>query len=196
MADPRLARPSDPAFDAAVAALRQVQLRPEVLLEQVPAPSRLAPHALALSADVVQPDDDEIELANGRFVLLHDPAEPTPWEGAWRVVTFSKAQLDADVASDPVLAQMGWAWLGEALARHDADHRALAGTVTTVISERFGQLDGEPTTVDLEIRASWSPGGAPETIGAHLRAWADVLGELGGLAPLAEGVALLPGCWH
>lgn len=192
MADHRLERTADPAFDDAVAALREVRLRPDILLEEVPAPKRLAPQALALAADVGDQDDD-VELASGRFVLLRDPAEPAPWLGPWRIVTYSKAQLEPDVASDPVLSRIGWTWLREALERHDAGHRALAGTVTRVVSERFGELEGEPTTVDLEIRASWSPAGAPQDLGRHLLAWCDVLGEIGGLPPLPEGVALLPG---
>ncbi|MFI5100353.1 MAG: DUF3000 family protein, partial [Actinomycetes bacterium] len=57
------------AFQRALEALRSVRLRPEIDLEETPAPQRLAPHAVALSADVVAADDSE--LGTGRFVLLH-----------------------------------------------------------------------------------------------------------------------------
>src|SRR5205085_91091 len=60
-------------FLAAVRGLRAVRLRPEVVLEEVPAPQRIAPFALALSAEVVL---DGEELATGRFVLLHAVRRP------------------------------------------------------------------------------------------------------------------------
>ena len=84
--------------------LRDVRLRPEVILEEVPAPQRIAPHALALSADVVV--DDE-ELATGRFVLLHDPAAPEAWEGTFRVVSFVRAALEPELGADPLLGSGG-----------------------------------------------------------------------------------------
>ncbi len=60
-----------------VSRLRATTLRSEVTLEEVPAPQRIAPFALALSADV---ESDGDELATGRFVLLHDPAGPEAWQ--------------------------------------------------------------------------------------------------------------------
>ena len=97
----------------AVRRLRDVRLRPEVVLEEVPAPQRIAPFALALSADVVV--DDE-ELATGRFVLLHDPAAPEAWEGTFRVVSFVRAVLEPELGADPMLGQVGWSWLEDALS--------------------------------------------------------------------------------
>ena len=38
-------------FRAALASLRDLHLRPEIALEEAPAPQRLAPYALALSAE-------------------------------------------------------------------------------------------------------------------------------------------------
>ena len=57
-------------FDRVLTSLRSVQFRPEMCVEEGPAPQRLAPHAVALTAEFIE--DDE-ELASGRFVLLHDP---------------------------------------------------------------------------------------------------------------------------
>ena len=54
----------------------RVRLRPEVRLTEVPAPQRIAPYAVALTADVVDPRDTDDDLASGRFVLLHDPSSP------------------------------------------------------------------------------------------------------------------------
>lgn len=182
------------AFGRALAAVRGTTLRPEVLVEEVPAPTRLAPHALALSGDVVPSRADDGEsVATGRFVLLHDPAAPEPWESTWRVVTYAKAQLEPEMGHDPVLGEVGWSWLTEALTERAVDYAAVAGTVTSVLSESFGALSTTAATVELEVRASWSPLGGPETLEGHLQAWGDLLCTIAGLPPLPEGVVALPG---
>ena len=180
-------------FTQALRDLREVQLRPEVRLTEVPAPSRIAPYAVALTAEVVtaglQTEGDE--LASGRFVLLHDPSAPEPWDGVWRAVTFARAELEPELANDPVLGGVGWSWLMDALAQHDAPYVAEGGTVTRVVSESFAGLAERETTVEMEIRASWTPTGP--NLGAHLQAWAELLCMIAGLPPLPEGVVALPG---
>jgi hypothetical protein len=177
-------------FVRALAALRSVTPRAEVLLEETPAPQRLAPHAVALSADVLAPHDPDIELGTGRLVLLYDPAGHEAWEGTFRVVTYVRAELDHDMAADPMLPGVGWAWLTEALAGHEASFTAASGTVTRVASESFGAISGEPSTAQIEIRASWTP--LDELFGAHLLAWCDLLCTTAGLPPEAPGVVTLP----
>jgi hypothetical protein len=173
-------------FALAVERLRAVRLRPEVVIEEVPAPQRIAPHALALSADVVV--DDE-ELASGRFVLLYDPAGQDAWEGTFRAVTFVRAALESDLGSDPLVGQIGWTWLQEALDNADVEYVAAGCTVTRVVSESFGSLADRPPSVELEIRASWTP---TDEVAAHLQAWTTLLCTVGGLPPLPAGVASLP----
>jgi hypothetical protein len=41
--------------------------RPELTIEEIPAPQRIAPHAVAIAADV---DESGEEVGNGRLVLL------------------------------------------------------------------------------------------------------------------------------
>lgn len=177
-------------FVRALAALRSATPRPEVVLEETPAPQRLAPHAVALSADVIAPADPDTELGTGRLVLLHDPAGHEAWEGTFRVVTYVRAELDHDMATDPLLAGVGWAWLTEALEGHGAAFGAASGTVTRVASESFGAISGEPTSAQIEIRASWTP--LDEAFGEHLLAWCDLLCTTAGLPPVAPGVVALP----
>jgi hypothetical protein len=62
---------------------RNFKVRSEILIEEVPAPQKLAPFAFALSADVVIGESD---LATGRFVLLHDPDGQEAWNGKFRAV--------------------------------------------------------------------------------------------------------------
>lgn len=178
-------------FQHATAGLAGVRLRPEVRLTEVPAPGRIAPYSLALSADVIQAQDPDDELATGRFVLLHDPDCPEPWKGAWRVVTFARAGLEPEVGGDPLLGDVGWSWLTDSLDGAGADFLAPAGTVTRVVSDGYGGLSDNGTTVEMEIRASWTPNG-PD-LETHLQAWGALLCTIAGLPPLPEGVVALPG---
>jgi hypothetical protein len=173
-------------FVLAVERLRAVRLRPEVVVEEVPAPQRIAPHALALSADVLV--DDE-ELSSGRFVLLYDPAGQDAWEGTFRAVTFVRAALESDLGSDPLVGEVGWTWLQEALDSAELSYLAAGCTVTRVVSESFGSLAERPPSVELEIRASWTP---TDDVANHLSAWATLLCTVAGLPPLPAGVAALP----
>jgi hypothetical protein len=179
--------PVPPSFAAALASIRAVSLRPEISLEETPAPQRLSPYAVALQAEVVV--DDE-EAATGRFVLLHDPAGQEPWDGEFRVVTFTKGTVELDIASDPMLTEVAWSWLVEALDERGAQARAESGTVTRTASQSFGAIEDRPPSGDVEIRASWTP--ETPDIGPHVLAWADVLARVAGLQPLPAGVASLP----
>lgn len=146
---------------------------------------------MALTADVLPHVGAEDELASGRFVVLFDPSAPEPWCGQWRVVTFARAELEPEFATEAMLGQVGWSWLTDALDDRSVDFTAEAGTVTRVVSESFGGLSDKEATVEIEIRASWSPLDAE--VGAHLAAWADLLCTIAGLPPLPEGVIALPG---
>jgi len=180
------ALPPEPpdAFAHAVEALRSVQVRPEIMLEEIPAPQRLAPYTFALSATVLRGDE---EAATGRLVLLHDPAGQDAWDGTLRVVTYVTAELESDMAGDPMLAAVGWSWLVDALAAHGAAYTAVGGTVTQTTSTRFGDLAGPPDTSDMELRASWTP--LDPDLGPHLEAWCALLASTAGLPP--PGVSLL-----
>ena len=109
--------------------------RPRSGSRRTPSPS--APTSLA-------PADPDAELGTGRLVLLHDPAGHEAWEGTFRVVTYVRAELDHDMAADPLLPGVGWAWLTEALDAHGAAFAAASGTVTRVVSESFGAISAEP----------------------------------------------------
>jgi hypothetical protein len=174
-------------FRRAVAGLAHVELRPEVIVSELPAPQRLAPHAVALHASVLRDGD---ELADGRLVILHDPKGQDVWEGTTRCVAYVQAAVDLEIASDPMLPGVGWAWLTEALDAASAEHCAAGGTVTRTTSERFGALADQPTVAEIEIRASWSPVGAD--LSAHLLAFGELLCAAAGLSPVPPGVVQMP----
>ena len=63
-----------PVFQAAVETVRSATVRSELVLTEIPAPSGLAPSAIAFAADV-RPSSHGVDsvLGTGRFILLHDP---------------------------------------------------------------------------------------------------------------------------
>lgn len=172
-------------FAEAADELDRVRLRPEVAVEEVPAPTRIAPDALALALRVRTAASDE-PLATGRFVLLRDTGEPEAWGGQWRVVCFAQAALEPDLGDDEMLAEVGWSWLIDALAARRVAASYLGGTVTRVLSAGFGQLASDEPSVDLEIRASWSP--PDHHVGVHLQAWCDLMCQISGLPPVPVAV--------
>ena len=174
-------------FVAAVEQVRKAVLRPEVVVDEMPAPQRIAPHAFAISGDVLIGED---ELATGRFILLHDPAGNDAWGGTFRCVTFARADIEADMAADPVLPSVGWSWLTEALDAYGSAYTAASGSVTVVRSESFGEMEADGSDAQIEVRASWTPLHDTPTAdtGTHASAWSNLLCAIAGLPPLAPGV--------
>jgi hypothetical protein len=193
-------------FQQALESLRAARVRAEVVLDEAPAPQRIAPYAVALTADVMAPltgqavlDEEREELATGRFVLLHDPSAPEPWGGTFRAVTFVRAELEPELGADPLLADVGWSWLIDALGGRRAGYSHEGGTVTRVMSQSFAALADRPSSVEIELRASWTPHDVTQVagrsagpdLGPHLLAWTDLLCTVAGLPPLPEGVTAL-----
>ncbi|HLU74086.1 MAG TPA: DUF3000 domain-containing protein, partial [Nonomuraea sp.] len=181
-------RPPAPAvFRRAVETLRLTEVRPEIELEELPAPQRLAPHSAAIGASVYRDDD---ELAVGRLILLYDPDGQRGWDGPFRLVAYVRADMEPEITSDPLLGPVAWSWLTEALDAHHADYSAAGGTVTRAVSEGFGNKAGDPVTTELELRASWSP--AQEDLSGHVAAWCDLMCVAAGIPPLPPDVAAMP----
>ena len=166
-------------FRTAVGALQDVRTRPEIVLEPMRAPQRLAPWSYALRCEVTGPADVS---ASGRLVLLHDPDGQEAWHGVLRLVVYVRAELDPELASDPFLATVGWSWLTDALESTGVGANALGGTVTETSSTRFGDISGPTRTDDLELRASWTPTSAELT--PHAEAFCQVMSSVVGLPPV------------
>lgn len=207
-------QPGDAAagFGALVAELREQRdqvcaLRPELSFEDVPAPRTLAPFAAAVAATVLDGEDD---IASGRLVLLYDPAGQDGWGGPLRIIVYIRADLDPEIAADPLIGQVGWDWLTEALDSRTAGYAQPSGTVTRVVTEGFGAKESDPAVTGFELRASSSPAGpaggadgaggaspagtgpdGPGWLDGHLAAWCDALCAAAGLPPLAPGVTAL-----
>lgn len=171
-------------FRGAVESLTSARPRPEVACEPLRSPQRLAPWAHALGATI---RGDDAETVTARLVLLHDPDGQDAWDGTLRLVVYVRAELEAELARDPMLPAVGWSWLTDALEAAGARITALGGTVTQTSSARFGDIAGPERTDDLELRASWT------ALDGDLRRHADAFYELvaatAGLPPV--GVAVL-----
>jgi hypothetical protein len=178
------------AFQAGLDALRLTSFPNDVTIVETPAPKRLAPYGIALTADLDDPDDPEADesLASGRLVILHDPAGVDEWAGTTRAVLFLRALVDNEVAEDPMLPEVAWSWMSESLERHGADWREESGTVTRTSSQAFGGLAGNPAPGAVEIRASWTFDGS---LVAQVRAWVDLLRVTAGQPVLPAAVTPL-----
>lgn len=174
----------------AAAAVRAADSRTELTIDEIPAPTGLAPFAIALAADISPARHDaDSELGTGRLVLLYDPSEPVEWGGRFRVVCFAQAPMETDIGLDPFLADVTWSWLIDALDDHGAEYTSASGTATKIISTGFGELARQGDGAQIELRASWTPSGID--LGAHVKAWGDLLCMLAGIPPLPDGVRLL-----
>ncbi len=89
------------------------RVRPEVRVEPLRPPQRLAPFSYAVSAEII--DAEGKDLATGRLVLLHDPDGHEAWDGVLRLVAYASAELDEEMGVDPMLPAVGWSWLTDAL---------------------------------------------------------------------------------
>ena len=172
------------SFERIIDEIRAIVPRAEIVLDEVPAPQKLAPFSIALTADVLE------DAATGRFVLLHDPKGQEGWSGEYRCVTFVRAAIDQSMAADPMLSDVGWSWLTEALKKYDCEYEAPSGTVTRVASVSFGMLEGRDEDSELEVRASWTPLSGIG-IASHVRAWLDLLALSAALEPIPDGVTQL-----
>ncbi len=171
----------------------------------MPAPRTLAPFATAFAATARV---GGTEVASGRFVLLYDPAGQRGWAGPLRVIVYIRADLEPEIAADPMLGEVAWSWLTEALDARTSGYAAPSGTVTRVVTEGFGAKRGEPQATGFELRASWSPVGvadlsedppgqaaeaepAQAELDGHLAAWCGAMCAAAGLPPLVAGVTAL-----
>ncbi|MBJ8345098.1 DUF3000 domain-containing protein [Antrihabitans sp. YC2-6] len=178
---------AEPApFRAAVDAMGSATVHPAIELGPIRPPQRLAPYSYAIGAEVKHADSDIVPEqsegdAFGRLILLYDPNGDEAWNGTLRLVAYIQADLDADLASDPLLPEVAWSWLVDALESRDEPLNALGGTVTATSSVRYGDIAGPPRAHQLELRASWTPTNA--ALAPHVEAFSEVLAYAAGLPP-------------
>ncbi len=204
------AQPEPADFTEAVQSLHDAAVRPEIEVGSIRPPQRLAPYSYALGVEVSPPDisdpamvpADSAGSAFGRLVLLYDPAGQEAWNGTFRLVAFIQAEVEPDLAVDPLLPEVAWEWLTEALGVPAGQTAslpplgsdvpavvALGGTVTATTSVRYGDIAGPPRAHQLELRASWTA--TTPHLAGHLEAFCQVLASAAGLPP--TGITSLSG---
>jgi hypothetical protein len=92
------------------------------------------------------------------------------------------------MASDPLLPEIGWAWLLESLKKHGCEFINPSGTVTRVASASFGELVDRDEDSEIEVRASWTPTNEGN-LAEHVNAWLELLAISAGLEPIPHGVS-------
>lgn len=161
-------------------------VHPRIELAPIRPPQRLAPYSYALGAEVkhaetaVVPIDSDGD-AFGRLILLHDPDGDDAWHGVFRLVAYIQADIDAALATDPLLPEVAWSWLVDSLESRAEPFTALGGTVTSTSSVRYGDIAGPPRAHQLELRASWTAASAE--MRSHVEAFCEVLAYASGLPP-------------
>ncbi|MBD7957811.1 DUF3000 domain-containing protein [Microbacterium sp. Sa4CUA7] len=177
-----------PAFAESAERVRSLAFRSDFVVREIPAPAGLAPDAIALAGDV-RPEEHGVDspYGTGRFILLHDDAGVDSWGGPWRIVCFAQAPLETEIGTDPLLADVAWSWLVEALESRGAKYHAASGTATKTLSKGFGTLADQGDGAQIELRASWSP---TSDIALHVQAWGELVCMLAGLPPGSEEIAV------
>ncbi|WP_231992158.1 DUF3000 domain-containing protein [Mycobacterium sp. ACS4331] len=167
--------------------MSDVAVRQEIELGPIRPPQRLAPFSYAVGAEVKHPDTGVVPEesegdAFGRLILLHDPDGSDAWDGTMRLVAYIQADLDSSEAIDPLLPEVAWSWLVDALESRSEHVTALGGTVTATTSVRYGDISGPPRAHQLELRASWTA--TSPDLGTHVQAFCEVLEHAAGLPPV------------
>lgn len=169
--------------------MNSAQVHPEIEIGPIRPPQRLAPYSYAIGAEVRHADTHAAAEhavfsegdAFGRLILLHDPDGDEAWNGTMRLVAYIQADLEPALAADPLLPEVAWSWLVDALEAKADEVVALGGTVTATSSVRYGDIAGPPRAHQLELRASWTA--TSTALASHVEAFCDVLASAAGLPP-------------
>lgn len=178
---------AEPApFRSAIEAMHRAAVHPAIEIGPIRPPQRLAPYSYAIGAEVKHPSSEDVSEqsdgdAFGRLILLYDPDGDEAWNGTMRLVAYIQADVDESLASDPLLPEVGWSWLVDALEAGAEPFTALGGTVTSTSSVRYGDIAGPPKAHQLELRASWTAGSIE--LASHVQAFCEVLAYAAGLPP-------------
>ncbi len=165
-------------FVAALQSLRDAPLSSDLTVEEVPSPPHLAPFSAALSIQTKEEAGGR-PLANSTLVILYDPTQVHVWGGPYRLVGHLRSQIDGDMGEDPLLSEIMWVSLVEALTEFVGETTNPVGTVTKELSQTFGGLKLRTSALNVEVRCSWTSHSHDLT--AHVAAWSQYLLESAGL---------------
>ncbi|MDO5060170.1 MAG: DUF3000 family protein [Actinomycetaceae bacterium] len=159
-------------FMDALLSLRKVAIPTHLSLSEIPAPTKITPFSAALYVQTPLEADD-LPTASGRFIVLYEPQVNLEWGAKFRIIIQIRAEMDPAIGTDPLLGEVIWSWLHDALDQNTADAHHLKGSVTRELSETFGNLELTRSDVEIELKASWST--SSNDLSYHLAAWLDVV---------------------
>lgn len=163
--------PPDEFMDALLS-LRKVTIPKHLSLSEIPAPTKITPFSAALYVQTPLEADD-LPIASGRFIVLYEPQVNLEWGAKFRIIIQIRTEMDPAIGTDPLLGEVIWSWLNDALDQNAADAHHLKGSVTRELSETFGNLELTRSDVEIELKASWST--SSNDLSYHLAAWLDVV---------------------
>ncbi len=172
------------AFVEALTSLRTLDLPPGVSVEEIEAPTTLAPYAAAIRFTVDTPATSQ--PVHALLVVLHDPATQPGWMGTFRLIVHMHATIEEEDINDPLFDQVAWSWLHSALQKSGAGYHSTAGTTTAIRSQSFGDLRLRGEEKQLELRASWTPN--TTDLKPHAQAIAQLLAFVAGIVDPAEAL--------
>ena len=107
----------------------------------------------------------------------------------FRLVAYVRADIEEEMAADPLLGEVGWSWLTDALELHAPGYSAPSGTVTRVITEGFGAKSGRAACYRVRAARLLVPPASDDDLGVNVVAWCDLLAAAAGPAGPAAGDA-------
>lgn len=149
--------------------LRGALIPDDLTVREIRAPEGLAPHAAAIRL-ATNAERGGQPLAHSTLAILFDPEQEELWGAPFRMVGHVRAQIDAEVSSDPILVDLTWADFLSSLTEAGAELTSPMGTVTRELSETFGGLELRASALNIELRCSWTPVNA---LDAQLSGWAN-----------------------
>ncbi|MEN9706644.1 MAG: hypothetical protein RIS31_210 [Actinomycetota bacterium] len=188
MLDLEIDESANAEFRLAANSISRANIRSEVIIDQIDAPTNLSRHAIAFACDVkAVGGDSSIFRGTGRFILLWDAVPQESWTNNYRIILYAKSPLETDIGFDDDSAEIAWAWLMTSLEQHGASVEVAGGTTTRVLSVGHGTLSSQSHHAELELRASWCP--SNDDLAGHLEAWIDLICVMSGLSLHGEGVS-------
>ena len=169
-------------FETALMSLRHAHRPRTLLFSEAQAPTTLAPWAATLNVETVA-QNHHCPLATGSFVVLYDPHSQVGWNALFRLVVTMRAQVDHDMITNPLMGEVVWNWTHDCLKQAGAGFHDITGTVTREISESFGRVSLAVSSLNVELRASWSPN--TPYLGEHLDGFGLLLCRTAGIMPVA-----------
>lgn len=176
------------AFELWQSQVEEIKWRNEINTEIISYTPTIAPYGMALAAEVKNFETE----GNGKLIILYNPKGNPDWQGSFRFVSYTQADVPMEMVSDPLLAEVGWSWFEEGLCNNQAKYTNPSGSVSVQFNKCFGALAETEANAEIEIRASWTPILSEADLSPHLLAWQDILCLTTGLQVLPPGVVQIP----